>query len=97
VSLIYSMLGEVWSFFATPAAADRRGGGSCESVVAILFKHPENHSRLCVRGTRHAEVVWVSCAVPGAAPSSAVFARRHDRDFRGLASDAMPKEELPTR
>jgi len=23
-------------------------------------------------------------AVPGAAPSSAVFSRRHDRDFRGL-------------
>jgi hypothetical protein len=28
--------------------------------------------------------VWVSYAVPGAAPSSAVFGRRHDRDFRGL-------------
>src|SRR5215469_8061844 len=59
--------------------------GSCESVVAILLKHRENHCRLCVWGTRHAEVVWVSYAVPDAAPSSAVFGRRHDRDFRGLA------------
>jgi len=59
-------------------------GDSCESVVAILFKHPENYCRLRVRGTRHAEVVWVSCAVPLAAPSSAVCGRRHDRDFQGL-------------
>jgi len=43
--------------------------------------HPENHYRLCVPGTRHAEVVWFSCTVPGATPSSSVFDRRHYRDF----------------
>jgi hypothetical protein len=38
VPLIYSMLGEVRSFSARLAVADRRGG-SCESAVAIFFTH----------------------------------------------------------
>jgi hypothetical protein len=37
VSLIYPTLGEVRSFCAAPAVADRREEGSCESVVAIRF------------------------------------------------------------
>ena len=59
--------------------------GSYEPLVAISFKHPENHCRFCVHGTRHAEVVLFSCTVPDATPSSAVFGRRRYRDFWRLA------------
>src|SRR5246127_4694183 len=51
----------------------------------MLFERPENYCRLRLRGTRRAEVVWFACAVPGAAPSSAVFGRRHEIEtFGGL-------------
>jgi hypothetical protein len=47
---------------------------SCQ--VSALILQAENHCRLCVRGTRHAEVVWFSCTAPDATPSFAVFGRR---------------------
>jgi uncharacterized membrane protein YphA (DoxX/SURF4 family) len=53
-------------------------------MVAKRLKHPENHYRLFVHGTRHAEVVWFSCAVPGGAPSSVVLAGGMIETFGGL-------------
>ena len=55
---------------------------SCQ--VSALILQAENPC-LCVHDTRHAEVVWFSCTVPDATPSSAVFGRRHYRDFWWLA------------
>jgi dihydrofolate reductase len=39
VSLIYSMLGEVWSFSATPAVADRREGASVNRWSPYFLTH----------------------------------------------------------
>jgi hypothetical protein len=74
-----------WSFCRTLSVADRSEGGSYKPLVAISFKHPENYCCFCVHGTRHAEVVWFSCTVPDATPSSAVSGRRHYRDSWWLA------------
>jgi len=48
-------------------------GSAMNRWSPYVLTHPENHYRLFVHGTRHAEVVWFSCAVPGAAHLPLLF------------------------